>query len=318
MVLAALLSSLVLCAIDLYYVHIGFGRHLEDVLASGTTLRQIDIMIWIVTFPYNTGITLVKLSALFFYARIFQISRNFKISFWITGALVVIWGIGFNMGSVFHCVPQRKIWDPSVKGYCLNRNASYIAAANLNVLVDLVILFLPFPMLRKLHTSLHRKIILGGAFFMGYCVIIVSIARLVTIMELEKSGENDATWDSTSIDASILLLLETPSAITSVCVPSMFYLFKRGFYHGVPSLFSSRDPSERIHGQYTERIDTFGIPVHGDIGRFERLEGGKNTPSREHFLSQTIATRNSDLTSQDNSLDDLQVRVRNDVDVQSD
>ena len=125
-------------------------------------------MIWIVDFPYNTGITLVKLSALFFYARVFQVSRNFKISLWITGALVISSWIVFNMDSIFDCIPQRKEWDPSVKGHCLNRYASRIATATLNVLVDLIILVLPFPMLKKLHTSLRRKIISGAAFFMGY------------------------------------------------------------------------------------------------------------------------------------------------------
>ena len=86
------------------------------------------------------------------------------------------------MDSVFHCVPQRKIWDPSVKGYSLNRNASYIAAATLNVLVDLVILFLPFPMLRKLHTTSENNF--GRSFFYGLLVSAISITSPKVMADL--------------------------------------------------------------------------------------------------------------------------------------
>ena len=125
-----------------------------------------------------------------------------------------------------------------------------------------------------------------------------------------------STIEGDYVEEGILFVVETPFAIISVCVPSIFHLFKRGFYHGVPSLFNSRDPSKRIHGQYREHSDALGNPVHGDIGRFERLESGKDIQSREQLVSQTIATRTSDLTSQDVPLDGIQ--VRNVVDVQID
>lgn len=118
------------------------------------------------------------------------------------------------------------------------------------------------------------------------------------------------------VEANILLTVEIPFAIISVCVPNLFFLFKRGFYHGLPSLFSSRDPSKRVHGQYTEHIHAIGNPLENDVGRSDRLEGGKYIQSGEQFVLQTIATRVSDLTSQDIPLDVVQ--VRNDLDVQID
>lgn len=152
----------------LYWVHIGFGRHLQDVLAGGTTLRQIDIIIFIIDFLYNTGITLVKFSALFFYARIFQVSRIFKIFLWITGALVVTWWIIVDVVVVCTCVSPQKQWDTSIKGQCLDDIALYISAAASNVVIDLVILILPLPMLGKLQVSLGRKFALAGAFVVAY------------------------------------------------------------------------------------------------------------------------------------------------------
>lgn len=125
-------------------------------------------MVFATDFPYNTGITLVKLSALFFYARVFKVSRLFQIYLWITGTLVVSWWITFDVLAICTCIPPRKQWDASIKGHCLNGSSTFVAAATPNVLIDFIILVLPLPMLRKLHTSLRRKMALAGAFVVGY------------------------------------------------------------------------------------------------------------------------------------------------------
>ncbi len=161
--------SVILCALDWYSaVRVGLGRHLQDVLASGTTLRRINIMLFAVDLPYNTGITLVKLSALFFYARVFKVFRLIIIFLWITGTLVVSWWIVFNLTSICTCSPPRKQWDTSVEGHCLDLSSLYVATATSNVLIDLIILVLPLPMLRKLQVTLPRKMALVGAFTLGY------------------------------------------------------------------------------------------------------------------------------------------------------
>ena len=163
--------SLLLCALELYWVHIGFGRHLEDVLASGTTARQIDIVLFATDFPYNTGITLVKVSALFFYARVFRVSQIFRTCLWATGALVVSWWITFDILAICTCNPPRKQWDTEIAGHCLDSYKTFVAAATPNVIIDVIILVLPLPMLWKLQVSLRRKLALVGAFILGYWLV---------------------------------------------------------------------------------------------------------------------------------------------------
>ena len=160
--------SLVLCAVNLSLVHIGFGRHEQEILASGITARQISIMTFASHFPYCTGITLVKLSALFFYARVFQDSRVFRSCLWATGALVVGWWIVFVVLTIWTCTPPRKQWDPDTPGHCINFILVFKITTALNVLIDVIILVLPLPILSKLHTTLGRKLILVGAFVVGY------------------------------------------------------------------------------------------------------------------------------------------------------
>ena len=163
-----------LCAVELYWVHVGFGRHLQDVLASGTTPRQIFITEFSINFLYNTGITLVKISALFFYARVFRVSKGFRTCLWITGALVVCWWITLDIIAVCACIPPKKQWDTDIGGRCLNSYSAFIAAAAPNVLIDVIILVLPLPTIWNLHLSIHRKLNLAAVFVVGYWYSVAS------------------------------------------------------------------------------------------------------------------------------------------------
>ena len=160
--------SLLLCALNLYCVHIGYGSHFSDVLASGTSARQINMMVFATHIPYFTAITLVKLSALLFYARVFRDSRAFRICLWTTGTLVVGWWIVSDLTTILTCIPLRKQWDTDIQGHCLNFITIFKGVTALNVLIDVIILVLPLPMLWKLHTTLRRKLMLTGAFVVGY------------------------------------------------------------------------------------------------------------------------------------------------------
>ena len=71
------------------------------------------------------------------------------------------------------------------------------------------------------------------------------------------------------VEAQLLLMVETPLAIISVCMPSIFHLFKRAFYHGMPSLFCREDPSKPLFGKLEEHMEGPGNPVDGGVRRFE-------------------------------------------------
>ena len=121
-------------------------------------------------FVFYTSIAMIKSSALFFYSRIFgQVSRRFNVALLATHIALVAWLI-FALGTAtFHCTPAARFWDKSMKGSCQDGNgALYIAVAALDTALDLIVLFLPMPVIYQLHMSKSKKTLVLGAFLCGY------------------------------------------------------------------------------------------------------------------------------------------------------
>ena len=65
-------------------------------------------------FLYNCGISIAKFSTLFFYARVFDISKRFRIALYIVGAQSVLWLFVFLIVDIFH-IPMHA--DPKGLAY---------------------------------------------------------------------------------------------------------------------------------------------------------------------------------------------------------
>lgn len=154
-----------LCALSLYWVSLGFGKHLREVLQNAT---QISLVLFICSFLYNTGLTLIKLSVLMFYRRVFGITRAKLITFRIVGVLLVGWFIAINFLNLFTCTPVKKSWVHDLPGSCTNWKMALIGTAIPNICTDFILLILPMPILWRLQVGLSRKIALAGAFAAGY------------------------------------------------------------------------------------------------------------------------------------------------------
>ena len=69
--------------------------------------------------------------------------------------------------TVFHCKPVNMLWDPAVKGMCINYDDVLITMASLNIGTDVLILCLPLPQLWKLQLPARTKRHLAGIFLLG-------------------------------------------------------------------------------------------------------------------------------------------------------
>ena len=144
---------------------IGLGKHIDQIPGSHSELAKLLLIDNLI---YNTGLTVVKMSVLLFYVRVFRIVLVYRVIFWIVAFLIISWGIAINFLAIFACTPVHRYWDPTVPGTCLNKNLTFLGATVPNIVIDFILLVLPIPMLWRLHVETSTKFALVGVFSAGY------------------------------------------------------------------------------------------------------------------------------------------------------
>jgi hypothetical protein len=104
--------------------------------------------------------------------------------------------IGYTIGLFFAlllaCAPMNKNWDVLVEGTCVNLPALYFATAAVNIASDILLFFLPLPMVCQLQLPFKQKIGLMGIFTIGSLTVITSIVRMSLLPGMLQSM--DLTW----------------------------------------------------------------------------------------------------------------------------
>lgn len=65
------------------------------------------------------------------------------------------------------CIPRQKIWDPSVKGICLDNNTSIWISGIFNLVLDVLIFLLPIYAIWRLKMAVKRKVGIYATFAIG-------------------------------------------------------------------------------------------------------------------------------------------------------
>lgn len=147
----------------------GFGQHLATLPMDSVLF--LAKMHWAGNFVYDLSLTLSKLAALFFLARVFPRttnSRRFNYTLWTAFGLVIAWLIGAIIGTFLFCDPLSKNWDPTEPGQCGTQVNLLIGGAVPSVVIDLMIVVLPLPKLWYLKISKSQKAGLMTVFIFGY------------------------------------------------------------------------------------------------------------------------------------------------------
>ncbi|GLI77199.1 hypothetical protein PoHVEF18_005485 [Penicillium ochrochloron] len=114
------------------------------------------------------------------------------------------------------CSPISKLWDSSIPGRCINEIAFFRWNGVGNMLLDVLILCLPYPMAWCLQTTLRQKCILTGIFLLGGFVCVVSVLRITsfdfsTLDNLTYVSVIPSTWSS----------IEQSVGIICACLPTL-------------------------------------------------------------------------------------------------
>ncbi|OIW29283.1 hypothetical protein CONLIGDRAFT_413814 [Coniochaeta ligniaria NRRL 30616] len=151
---------------------------------------------YIMVVLYFTQITLLKMSLLFFYLRIFP-STGTRNVLWATVAFNAVFGVVFVFVAIFQCKPISYFWekwDGEHQGKCIEINSMGWAHAAISIALDLWMLGIPLSQLPGLNLHWKKKVGVAIMFCVGTFVTVVSILRLQSLVTFANS--TNPTWDN--------------------------------------------------------------------------------------------------------------------------
>ncbi|KAE9364028.1 hypothetical protein N431DRAFT_550668 [Stipitochalara longipes BDJ] len=193
---------------------LGFGKHSWNI--DPLNIKVLLLIFYIGELSYLTCITLIRLSILFFYLRIFM-KRRFRVTVWITIIFVGASGLAFLIAALLQCVPISGVFDRSILSKCLDLNAVAFSNAGIGITQDVIILVLPFPEVIHLTMIARKKIILILMFLLGSFACLTSIIRLKYLKAFATS--TDETGDDQA--GSLWSFAEESVAIICACMPAI-------------------------------------------------------------------------------------------------
>lgn len=154
--------------IDLKLIPTGLGRDVwtvpfDRIQAFVRWLYALEIF-------YFFQMTLLKLTLLFFFLRIFPktIIRNL-----LKGTIIftILWGLAFVLVAIFQCQPISHYWtnwdNEHNNGRCINVNALAWSHAIISIVLDIWMLVLPLYEVFRLQLSPRKKISVAVMFLVG-------------------------------------------------------------------------------------------------------------------------------------------------------
>ncbi|KFG79052.1 hypothetical protein MANI_029472 [Metarhizium anisopliae] len=238
---------------------------------------------------YITLIWCLKACMLFFYRRLTLETRQRRLV--IIAAVACVFSYMATIGVVLlRCLPFHKNWQiyPYPGDNCGSPNQIFFTLVATNVSTDLLILYIPLPLLWIVRLPWSKKLVYGLWLTTGMFVIIASLLRCVLSIK-----------DATKVDVStIWAIRETFVGIISVNAPILGPWIIRKCTNMVHSI-SSNDRSESDVGNRGISIVTIGRQNH----RLERRNwsGQKHEPpgwttindSEEYIMDNPVQQHNS-------------------------
>ncbi|TQN65062.1 Satratoxin biosynthesis SC1 cluster protein 4, partial [Colletotrichum shisoi] len=169
---------------------------------------------------YNIATTVVKLSILLQYRRIFSSDWMQRLTTWGL-AFMSAWTGMLCFLLPLMCVPAAAFWDETVEGHCIDLLTSWYVMAGVNLVADFVMFSMPIPVINSLQLPRRQKRMLFFVFGLGFLTCIISVYRLRTLRVAAHT--EDPYWDN--VDAATWSFLEVTIGILAACLPTLRPIF---------------------------------------------------------------------------------------------
>ncbi|GAW13346.1 hypothetical protein ANO14919_027290 [Xylariales sp. No.14919] len=199
------------------------GRHIWDVPALRALEYQPPAIVESALLRISN--TLIKVSILAFYLRIFNPVPRLKIMIWAGLVAVIAFLIAVLIGTIILCRPQSGGNDDypwlSIPHRCYAIVPNFTTAGTIfSVISDFYILFIPLHLLPSMKLSRKRKAAVGSVFLIGFFACLAGITNLVIrFVNYLPTELEDFTWNT--IDTYISKVAETNIGLTCACMPAV-------------------------------------------------------------------------------------------------
>ncbi|KAI0447254.1 hypothetical protein F4803DRAFT_363012 [Xylaria telfairii] len=199
----------------------GLGKHILE-LTPAQRLIQVKFLL-ISEFTYLTAVISTKISMLFLYRRIYTtpIFKRVCTCVIVLGVLFVDDVVALIPVFLTNCVPLSKYWDPNVAGSCRDAAISDSSTVAANLLLDIFVLTMPWPVLWRLQMSIRDKLTITAMFSIG----LVNVALVIWRQVLTTTTRGSADWTASFCKVGIIGSLEIHLGILAVCIPTYGPLF---------------------------------------------------------------------------------------------
>ncbi|KAB8266926.1 hypothetical protein BDV30DRAFT_244788 [Aspergillus minisclerotigenes] len=220
---AALILAIIQVVLLQKAVDHGLGKH-QDELSDG------DIRAWS-KFAYVAHILLIgamsisKMSTILLIWRLTP-SKILRRSCAVTAGIVVGWSIFAVLGIAFQCeMPGPWLYSPE---RCAGEGAIFYPIVVLNILTEIIIVVLPFLMMRNVQMARHKRVKILCSFSSRIIIVFLGIAHLALVPSFSHS--TDVSWDIVNWEIVAQTMMLT--AVIIACVPTLYHIFA-GLHSGL-------------------------------------------------------------------------------------
>ncbi|PYH31614.1 uncharacterized protein BO87DRAFT_442259 [Aspergillus neoniger CBS 115656] len=198
----AILNALALMAV-VATVNGGVGIPLTQAIASGLSITSV------------LKATCFRLAILDLYINTFPV-QTFCIAAYVLEGIIVLYLIGSIATTLRLCRPLAYYWNPSLEGSCGNALTAELAAAVINMILDIIAVILPVPVIWKLQMATEKKVAVTATFGLGLVISVINLIRLIKVLDC--TLDQDLTY--CTADSAILTVAEMAVGIMVACAPT--------------------------------------------------------------------------------------------------
>ncbi|OJJ55951.1 hypothetical protein ASPSYDRAFT_182875 [Aspergillus sydowii CBS 593.65] len=201
----------------------GLGRH--QVRLNGEALETASKFAFAAQILLILVLSLSKLSTILLVWKLTP-NNSLRRTCTITAGIVLVWAVFSIFAIAFQCqMPNPWLY---ASGRCAGDGALFYPIGVLNILTELILVGLPFAMMRSVQMALNKRVKILGSFTTRICVVGLAIAHVALLPSFTHS--KDVSWDSVTWQVTGQAMMLT--SIIIACVPTLYHIFA-GLHSGL-------------------------------------------------------------------------------------